>query len=124
MARIRCIFQIVAKWGHSGETLIYIELFEPAPGTVQSVRAENDEDIEVHLADEDSKMFRLVRSFFPDGRRREAIVKYSEIWQPVDLMPFFEGKADRAWKHTQIMEQAKEFLVNCFDSKETFQSVH
>lgn len=69
-------------------------------------------------------MFRVVRSLRSDGSRRGLIIRLTDIWRPVELVPKFGTQCPKNWTYLNSVELAKEFYVNCYSDKETFQCLY
>ncbi len=70
--------------------------------------------------DPDTGMFCVRRDLDDDGRRKGMIVKLTDLWQQVELIPFFGRKCPRSWNSDTAVEKATEFIVNCFSDREFF----
>lgn len=52
------------------------------------------------------------------------IVPLTDIWQAVQLIPVFGKKCPAEWTCDTAVELAKQFFVNCYACKQTYQSVY
>ena len=68
-------------------------------------------------------MFRVVRCV-RDGERQGLIVKLTDIWRPVELIPAFGQRCPAAWTTESAVDLAGEFFVNPFSEKEAYQSIY
>lgn len=112
------VFRPVA-WSQS-EFLAYVQPFKPAPGTV-SVQEDGSK---AHVPDDNIEMFRVTRSLHRNGERKSLIIKLTDIWRPVELIPRFGRKCPASWTSSDAVELAEQFYVNCFSDKEAYQSIY
>lgn len=96
---------------YKNEFFAYVEPLVPAPGTVKEG---------VHVPDKGVGLFHVRRSYAPDNSRNGIIVKLTDIWRPIDLVPKFGSKCVRKWDATLTCEVVTEFFVNHFFDKEIF----
>lgn len=68
-------------------------------------------------------MFRVVRCV-RYGKRQGLIVKLTDIWRPVELIPIFGRRCPAEWTAGSAVELAGEFYVNPFSEKEAYQSTY
>ena len=110
VAQLRLIFRPVERKGeiYSGPTLAYVEYFKQAK----------------HALDENMQMFRFIRKIGFDKEREGGIIKLTDIWRPIQLVPVFGKSCPKHWDFNNSVELAQEFFVNSFWEKETYQSVY
>ena len=75
-----------------------------------------------HVPDDNIEMFR-VRRLLDGGTRASRLIRLVDIWRPVELVPRFGKTCPLHWTAENSVELAKEFYVNCFTDKETYQTV-
>lgn len=105
---------------YSGPTLAYVEYFKHAPKTL----ADQENGEKNHVPDDIIEMFRVIRKVSRDGERIGGIIRLTDIWRPIQLIPVFGKKCDDRWDSNSAVELSKEFYVNCFWDKETYQAVY
>lgn len=107
---------------HSTESdfLAYVQPFKPAPGTT----SHQQDGLKAHVPDDGVEMFRVVRSLHSNGKRKGLIIKLTDIWRPVELIPRFGKKCPLHWTSSDAVELAEQFYVNCFSDKESYQSIY
>lgn len=116
MAQIRLIFQPVNPDPCSkSDFFAYVELFQPTRGQVEDG---------VHVKDSVVGLPRVVRQLSPDGLRRGLVVDLTDIWRPIDLVPNFEEVDDDEAANSTVMDSAKEFFVNYYYDKRTFEQMY
>ncbi|KLO05546.1 hypothetical protein SCHPADRAFT_839244, partial [Schizopora paradoxa] len=122
VAQLRCIFRPFIRNlpKFHREILAYVEPLKPAPGTM-SLQTDGHYD---HVPDDNIEMFRLVRDLNPDSSRRGKIIRLTDIWRPIDVIPRFGDECPEEWTRDTSVESATEFYVNSFADKETFQDVY
>lgn len=76
------------------------------------------------LADPDTSMYNLVRTYRSNSTRKGLIVPLNRVWRPVELIPKFGKECDKNWTCDTAVELAKEFLLNCFSDKATYVEVY
>lgn len=103
-----------------GSALAYVQYFKPPPGSIKT--SESGERF--HATEESLKMFQVVRSLRSDGTRKGEIIKLTDIWRPVQLIPKFGKICPDEWTCETAVELAKAYFVNCFLDKETYQTVY
>ncbi len=111
------------RLGHgikSKDLLVYLQLFKAAPGTVRW----RPHLGRAHMPDDGIEMFRVVRQTNGDGSRRGIVVKLTDIWRYVELVPRFGKKCNGDWNSKNACELATEFYVNSFADKDIYQSVY
>lgn len=114
VAQLRLVFRQDVSTATSSDVLVYVQPFEPAPGTIKN----NVQQPEHHI-----NMFRVVRCI-RNGTRKGLVVKLTDIWRPVELVPVFGRECPAAWTTENAIELAQEFYVNPFSEKEAYQSVY
>lgn len=114
MAQVRLIFRQDISTVTSSDVLVYIQDFEPAPGTIRN---------KVQHPERDINMFRVIRCI-RNGKRKGLVIKLTDIWRPVELIPVFGNECPAAWTTENAVELAQEFYVNSFSEKEAYQSVY
>lgn len=98
----------------------YVQVFKPAPSTVVKQR----DGTKSHVTDDHIEMFRVVRSYNRNNKREGRIIRLTDIWRPIELIPSFGKACPRNWNSENAVECAKEFYVNCFVDKESYQSIY
>lgn len=120
MAQVRLIFRPIYEDDRKSECLAYIQPFNPAPGTIVS----QGNGSRAHAPVDNLEMYKVVRSLRADGSRRGLIIRLTDIWRPVEVVPCFGKACPADWTAYNSVELAKEFFVNSFSDKETFQNVY
>lgn len=69
-------------------------------------------------------MYKIVRSVRSDGSRRGLIIRLTDTWRPVEVVPHFGKECPEEWTACNAVELAKEFYVNNFSDKEIFQNIY
>lgn len=114
-AQIRLIFQpLFTDKGRPNEFLAYVQPLKPAPGTTE-VRDGRRQ----HKPDANNGLYRVQRELIR-RRRRGLIVKLTDIWRPIDLIPKFGRRCPEDWTTVNSVELAEEFFVNPYSDKETY----
>ena len=118
-AHLRMVFR---PYRHSkvSDILAYVQPFKPAPGTI----SQQEDGSKAHVPDDDIEMFRVVRSLHSDGKRKGLIIRLTDIWRPVELIPRFGKKCPVGWTSSNAVELADHFYVNCFSDKEAYQTIY
>lgn len=123
-AQVRLIFRpVYPDMNRPTDCLAYVEPFRPASGTIG---VNDDDGFPAHVTDDDIEMFRVQRALRSDGTRRGLIIRLTDIWRPVELIPKFPATCppSREWTAESAVELAREFYVNCFSDKEVYQNVY
>lgn len=122
VVQIRLIFRPVNNGDgiYGGPTLAYVEYFKHGPRTLSL--QENGE--KHHVPDDDIEMFRVIRKFGRDEKRIGGVIPLTDIWRPIQLIPVFGKKCPVTWDSDNAVELSKEFFVNSFWDKETYQAVY
>ncbi len=102
------------------DVLVYLQPLKAAPGTV--VYRPDQERAEV--TDDHIEMFRVVRKLKGDGSRQGMVVRLTDIWRYVEMVPRFGKECNPEWNSENACELAKEFYLNCFADKQIYQSVY
>ncbi len=111
VAQIRLIFR--PKSGVQQHTLAYVQPFKPGAGGTKGHWLR-------HVADENIDMFRVRRLLDVDKSRSARLVKLTDIWRPIELIPLFGKRCPSHWNSWNSVELADEFYVNSFTDKETY----
>lgn len=114
VAQVRLFFQQEVSTVASSDVLVYVQPFEPASGTIK---------MKVQQPERDVNMFRVVRCIH-NGKRKGLVVKLTDLWRPVELVPVFGKECPASWTTENAVELAQEFYVNSFSEKETYQAVY
>lgn len=121
VAQIRLIFKpAYTNDRRPSDYLAYMQPFNPAPA---SIRPQLDGS-RAHVPVDDIEMYKIVRSTRTDGSRRGLIVRLTDMWRPVEVVPNFGKECPKEWTASTSVELAKEFYVNSFSDKETFQNIY
>ena len=128
VVQIRMIFKpVIGDRRVPGAPLAYVQYLSPAPGSIKGDEGGKDR---VHVPTGAYKMYEVVRKFRAttssagEKERKGEIIKLTDIWRPVQLVPKFGHKCPAEWTCDTAVEEAERFLVNCFLDKETYQSVY
>ena len=78
----------------------------------------------VFYRDSEIDMFRVQRWFNSDRSQHGIIVALRDLWMPVELVPWFRRECPKEWTDVSAVESAKEFYVNAFCDKTTYQLVY
>ncbi len=113
------IFQPVYDKHPRGDYFAYVQPFCPVEETTR--RAPNN-TVEC-FPDPDIGMFRVKRVIGLDGEREGMIIKLTDIWREVDLVPNFGEKCPRRWTTETAVEKASDFIVNHFHDKDIYASL-
>lgn len=100
--------------------MAYIQPFKPVPGCTMSLPNRRRQ----YTTEKLTKMFRIERKLRPDGSRMGAIVPLTDIWSMVTLIPVFGKKCPEEWTCDNAVELAKQFRVNNFACKQTYQRLY
>ncbi len=123
VAQIRLIFK--ARLFRNGAPLkddnvyAYVQPFKPAPGTITTQQGGR----KAHVPDDNIEMYRVCRVFNNDGTRAGMVIKVTDIWRHVELIPKFGARCPSHWDSKNAVELATEFYVNNFADKEVYQAV-
>lgn len=120
VAQLRMVFRPRVLPHSKSDVLAYVQPFKPAPGTV-SVQ---DDGSKAHVPDDGIEMFRVIRSLHRSGERKGLIIKLTDIWRPVELVPRFGKRCPANWTSSNAVELVEQFYVNCFSDKEAYQSIY
>ncbi len=122
VAQLRLIFKPSTKEKRiEGSALAYVQYFKPAPG---SIKTNAETGSRFHATEDNLNMFEVVRSLRSNGDRKGEIIKLTDIWRSVQLIPKFGKACPEEWTCDTAVELANVFFVNCFLDKETYQSVY
>ena len=102
------------------DILAYVQPFKPAPGTI----SQQQDGSKAHVPDDCIEMFRVIRSLHSDGKRKGVIVRLTDVWRPVELIPRFGTKCPAGWTSSNAVELADQFYINCFSDKEAYQCIY
>ncbi len=102
------------------DVLVYLQPFKAASGTVKY----RHNKPRAQVTDDNIEMFRVVRQLNRDGSRHGAVVRLTDIWRYVEMVPRFGKRCDPEWNSENACELAKEFYLNCFADKDIYQSVY
>ncbi len=111
------------RLGHgsnSRDLLVYLQPFKAAPGTIRWQPHKG----RTQITDNDVEMFRVVRQTNRDGSRCGMVLKLTDIWRYIELVPRFGKRCNAEWNSNSACELAKEFYVNSFADKDIYQSVY
>lgn len=108
------------RFSTASDFLAYVQPFKPAPGTT----SRQQDGSKAHVPDDGIEMFRVVRSLCSNGNRKGLVIKLTDIWRPVELIPRFGKKCPQHWTSSDAVELAEQFYVNCFSDKESYQSIY
>ncbi|KAH8109742.1 hypothetical protein DFH11DRAFT_1515182 [Phellopilus nigrolimitatus] len=100
--------------------LAYVQVFQPARNSTSKQK----DGVIAHVADDNIEMFRVERRLRSDGSRKGVIIRLDDIWRPVELIPRYGENCPENWTCDTAVELAKQFYVNCFADKTTFQEVY
>lgn len=120
VAQLRMVFRPRVFSSSRSDILVYVQPFKPAPGTI-SVQQDGTR---AHVPDDDIEMFRVTRSLQHNGNRKGLIIKLTDIWRPVELVPRFGTRCPSRWTASDAVELAEHFYVNCFSDKDAYQSIY
>lgn len=121
MAQIRLIFRpVYVDDRRPTDYLAYVQPFNPATGTICTQLDGSRAQVPVDHVE----MYKIVRSTRADGSRRGLIIRLTDIWRPVEVVPVFGKQCPPEWKANNSVELAKEFYVNNFSDKEIFQNIY
>lgn len=95
--------------------MAYIEPLVP----VTTLRRENGSVDAV--ADENSGLIEIKRLFRPDLSRFGMVIRLTDIWRQVNIVPMFGEKCEETWTCDTAVEEAQTFVANVFQSKEAYQ---
>ncbi len=112
VAQLRLIFRPASdpKQKRLSSYYAYIQPFEPAGSTV----TKQMDGTRAHVTDDNIEMFRVVRRYTGNRRREGRIIRLTDIWRPIELIPVYGKKCPRNWNSSNAVESAKEFYVNSF----------
>ncbi len=99
--------------------LVYVEIFKPAPRTT----SRESGNVVRHKPDDDAQMFRFCRDLNADKSRKARLIRLTDIWRPIELVPVFGKRCPSNWSSSNAVELAEEFYANSFTDKETYQYV-
>lgn len=124
VAQLRTIFKPRVRHGSIGysdfgDILVYLQPFKAAPGTI--IYRPNEP--RAQITENDIEMFRVVRQM-RSGSRRGMVVKLTDIWRYVELVPKFGKECNPEWNSENACELADEFYINSFADKDIYQSVY
>lgn len=114
---MRVIFQPVIPLNNHTDILAYVEPLIPTSlvscgqGATEGARHE------------DSGLVRVKRLYSPDLSRFGMIVRLTDIWRLVDVVPVFGEECDTEWTSDTAIDEAQSFWVNVYNNKEAFQSL-
>lgn len=115
MAQVRLIFQPVYPKDRVNFHYAYIEYFDFVSRDSNGVpKTEIDFD-----------MF-LVRRARPRSNNvpKGDVIRLSDVWQPVELVPKFDHEADRLLTPHNVLDRPKAWYLNCFWNKHCYQSIY
>ena len=116
VAQLRVIFQPVMRREAQAEFLAYVEPLIPT-----SVVAREDGEME-GARDPNSGLIEVKRLYKPDLSRFGMVIKLTDIWRSVDLVPVY-GRRCPEWTGETAYAEAQSFWINIYSDKETFQSL-
>lgn len=122
VAQLRAVFRPRHANSSPDDCYAYVQPFKPAPGTICRQRGAGG--LRAHVTDDAIEMFRVVRCLDGNGNRRGMIVKLTDIWRLVELVPRFKAKCPSRWDSETAVELAEQFFVNSFADKEIYQAVY
>lgn len=114
---MRLIFQPVIPQCDHPEILAYIEPLVPV-----TTVAREDGTVEA-VPDQDSGLTRIKRLHRQDLSRFGMVIRLTDIWRPVDIVPAFGEKCDKNWTSDTALDKARTFLINSFYSKDDYMSL-
>ncbi len=97
------------------QILAYVEPLIP----VSHIRHENG-SVEA-IPDKNSGLFEVKRLYCPDHSRFGMVIRLTDIWRPVGVIPMFGDNCPPDWTSDSAVEEARTFVVNIYHSKDSFQ---
>ncbi len=90
VAQLRMVFRPAsnAKQKQPSPYYAFVQPFQPAPSTVRM----QADGTRAHVTDDNIEMFHVCRCYTGNRRRVGRIVRLTDIWRPIELIPVF-GKA-------------------------------
>lgn len=108
--------------------LVYVEFLAPCAGSLDRLsepfELDGDTITHQHLPEANIDMYKVQRAHRADGTRIAEIMDLSQLWRPVELIPFMGESCDKTWTCETSTELAEELWVNCFHGKEDFQVLY
>ncbi len=119
VAQIRLVFEpLFTDRSREPDYLAYIEPLQPSNISTSSFGAEP-----IHIRDESSGLYKVSRLLDEDGSRRGIVINLTDIWRPVDVVPAFGKICPVSWSTDNAVERAKEFYVNHFHDKSSYNDI-
>lgn len=115
VAQLRLVFQPVISRCDYPEILAYVEPLVP----VSQARCEDG--VVKAAPDENSGLVEVKRLHRPDRTRFGMVIRLTDIWRPVDVVPVFEDECESDWTSDTAIDKAQSFLINVFYTKDAFQ---
>ncbi len=112
VAQVRLVFRPIYNTpGMESEYLAYVEPFCPIDGSIHRGK---------HVPNPNSQMFHIKRDLNKNNTRKGMVVRLTDIWCQIDVIPYFGSRCSRMWSSETAVERAKEFILNSFFDKDTF----
>lgn len=94
---------------------IYMESFQPAPGTCWPQR----DKTQAFVPDDNHfEMYQVIHSLNFNGTRKGVVNSLQDAWQSVELIPVFAKACPLEWTCDDSLELATQFYPNCFSDKD------
>lgn len=103
------------------DLLVYLQPFKAAQGTVVYP---GRGQARTQVTEDNIEMFRVTRKTLPNGSRPGIVVKLTDIWRYIELVPKFGKACNVEWNAQNTYELATEFYINSFADREIYQSVY
>lgn len=120
VAQVRLIFRPVIDGRRDTPILLYVQPFKPVRSCIKCLPRGR----KVQIPAKYINMFKVERSLKSGGGRTGKIVPLTDVWQAVQLVPLSGKKCPEEWTCDSAVELAKQYFVNCFHCKQTYQSVY
>lgn len=111
LAQLRVIFRPVAKY-----TAVLLPLTYAYIQPLRPVQASNATDKAINMT-------RFERSFLRGTQREGRIIRLTDIWRQVEVVPVFGKECPKDWNSSNAVELAEEFYVNIFSGKDVYQQL-
>ena len=99
------------------DPVVYVHYFTP----VTTVRHGS---IQISVAEPALKMYCFKKHLQSNKTVKGDIIPLSNIWQAVQLIPKFDGLADRTLNSENCLAKSKQFYLNTFSEDQVFQTVY
>lgn len=72
------------------------------------------------IPDKDSGLIEIKRLYRPDLSRFGMVVRLTDIWCPVDVVPAFGESCDKDWTCDTAVDEARRLFINIFYTKDAY----